>query len=72
MAHAITAHLGACDFNTTLLADDSLEAHALVLAAVALPVTGWSENLFAEQTVALGAQCAVVDGFRLLNFACRP
>jgi hypothetical protein len=40
VAHALTAHLGAGDLDAAALADDALEADALVLAAVALPVAG--------------------------------
>ena len=51
---------------------DPLEAHALVLAAGALPVTGRAEDLFAEQTVLLRLQRTVVDGFRLLDLTVAP
>src|SRR5690606_12294524 len=49
-----------------------LEADPLVLAAVALPVPGGTEDLLAEQTVALGLERAVVDGLRLLDLAEGP
>src|SRR4029453_11956407 len=51
VAHALTTHLGAGDFNATTLTDDALEADALVLAAVAFPVAGRTEDLLAEKTV---------------------
>ena len=72
MAHALTAHTALGDFHTTAFADDALEAYALVLAAGALPVTGRSEDLFAEQTVFLWLQGTVVNGFRLLDLAMAP
>ena len=72
MAHALTAHTALGDFHTAAFADDALEAHALVLAAGALPVTGRSEDLFAEQTVFLRLQGTVVNGFRLLDLAVAP
>ncbi|CAB4933397.1 unannotated protein [freshwater metagenome] len=72
MAHALATDLGASDLNATTLADDALEAHALVLAAVALPVASWSEDLLAEETVLLRLEGAVVDCLRLLYFAMRP
>src|SRR5208283_3849429 len=56
----------------TALTDDALEAHPLVLAAVALPVASRSEDLLAEQAVLLGLQRAVVDCLRLLDLAVRP
>ena len=72
VAHALTAHAAAGHFDAASLADDALEAHALVLAAGALPVTGRAEDLFAEQTVLLRLQRTVVDGFRLLDLTVAP
>ena len=69
VAHAFATHLRTRDFHTTSFADDALEAHTLVLTAVALPVTGRTEDLFAEKTVLLRLECAVVDRLRLLDFA---
>src|SRR4026207_1917704 len=53
-------------------ADDALEAAALVLAAVALPVLGGTEDLLAEEAVLLRLQRAVVDRLRLLDLAVGP
>jgi hypothetical protein len=72
VAHPLTAHLGAGDFNTTALTDDALEAHALVLTAVAFPVASRTEDLLAEESVLLRLECAVVDGLRLLDLAVGP
>ena len=72
VAHALTTNLGTGDFDTTLFADDALEAHALVLAAVALPVAGRTEGLLTEETVALWTQGAVVDRLGLLHLTARP
>ena len=72
VTHAFATNLGTGNFNTTAFADDALEAHALVLAAVALPVAGRAEDLFAEKTVLLRLEGAVVDGFGLLNLAVAP
>ena len=69
MAHTFTTNFRTCDFNATLLTDDSLKTYTLVFAAIAFPVASWSEDFFAEQTVALWAQCAVVDRLWLFNFA---
>ena len=70
--HAVAPHLGAGDLHAAALADDALEAHSLVLAAVALPVLGGTEDLLAEEPVLLRAQGAVVDGLRLLHLAVGP
>ena len=72
VAHPLTAHLGAGHLDAAALADDALEAHALVLAAVALPVPGGTEDLLAEEAVLLGLERAVVDGLRLLDLAVAP
>ena len=72
VAHAVAAHLGARDLDAAALADDALEADALVLAAVALPVLGRTEDLLAEESVLLRLERAVVDGLGLLDLAARP
>ena len=72
MPHAFATHLGSDDFDAALFADDAAVLHALVLAAVALVVLHGTEDLRAEQTVAFGLERAVVDGFRLLDFAVGP
>jgi hypothetical protein len=54
VAHAVATDLRARDLDAAALADDALEADALVLAAVALPVAGRPEDLLAEQAVLLG------------------
>ncbi|CVM13904.1 Uncharacterised protein [Streptococcus pneumoniae] len=72
VAHAVAAHLRAGHLDAAALADDALEAHALVLAARALPVTGGAEDLLAEESVLLRLQGAVVDGLRLLDLAVGP
>ena len=72
VAHPLTAHLGAGHLDAAALADDALEAHPLVLAAVALPVPGGTEDLLAEQTVLLRLEGPVVDGLGLLHLAVAP
>ena len=72
VAHPLAAHLGPGDLDATALADDALEADALVLAAVALPVPGGTEDLLAEQPVLLRLQRPVVDGLGLLDLAVAP
>ena len=72
VAHALAPDLGAGDLHAAPLADDALEPDALVLAAVALPVLGGTEDLLAEEAVLLRLQRAVVDGLRLLDLAVGP
>ena len=72
VAHPLASHLGPGDLDAAPLADDPLEAHPLVLAAVALPVPGGTEDLLAEQAILLRLQRPVVDGLRLLHLAVAP
>src|ERR1700760_4704406 len=72
VAHPLAPHLGAGDFHAAALTDDALEPHPLVLAAVALPVPGRTEDLLAEEPVLFRLEGAVVDGLRLLHFAVGP
>jgi hypothetical protein len=72
VAHPLAPHLGPSDLDAAALADDALEPNSLVLAAVALPVPGGTEDLLAEEPVLLRLQGAVVDGLRLLDLAMGP
>src|SRR4029079_15152126 len=72
VAHALAPHLGTRHLDAAALADDPLEADALVLAAVALPVLRRTEDLLAEEPVLLRLERAVVDRLRLLHLAVRP
>ena len=72
VTHALATHLRAGHFDAALVADDSLVPIALVLAAMAFPVLGRTENLLAEQTVAFRLQGPVVDGLRLGDLTVRP
>ena len=51
MAHPLAPDLGARDFDSATFADDALETDPLVLTAIALPVLGRAEDLFAEKAV---------------------
>ena len=72
VAHALATHLGTGHLNATALTHNALEAHALVLTAVALPVLGGAEDTLVEETVLLGLQGTVVDGLGLLNLTKGP
>ena len=72
VAHALAAHLADRHFHAALVADHAAVLHALVLAAQALPVGYRAKDAGAEQAVALRLEGAVVDGFRLGDFAVRP
>ena len=72
VAHALAAHLWPGDLHAAALADDALVADALVLAAVALPVLGGTEDALAEEAVLLGLERPVVDGLGLGDLARRP
>ncbi|EFH27031.1 hypothetical protein GVAMD_1148 [Gardnerella vaginalis AMD] len=53
MTHAFAANATAGNFYAASFAHDSLKAHALILAACALPIASWTEDLLTEQTVLL-------------------
>jgi hypothetical protein len=72
VTHPLTANLGPGHLDTAALTDDALEAHPLVLAAVALPVPRGAEDLLAEEAVTFGLEGAVVDGLGLLDLAMAP
>src|SRR5690606_36286142 len=72
VAHALTTHLGLSHFDAALLTHHAAMLQALVLAAQALVILYRTENLRAEQTVALRLERAVIDRLRLLHFAVRP
>src|SRR5881275_3613786 len=72
VAHALAPDLRARDLNAAALADDALVADPLVLAAVALPVLGGTEDALAEQAVLLGLERPVVDRLGLRDLAGAP
>ncbi len=72
VAHPLSANLGACDLHAALVADDALVADALVLAAVALPVLGRTEDPLVEEAVLLRLERAVVDRLRLGHLTLGP
>jgi hypothetical protein len=72
VAHALAPDLAAGDLDAALVADDALVADALVLAAVALPVLGRTEDALVEQPVLLRLERPVVDGLGLGDLALRP
>jgi hypothetical protein len=72
VTHALATHFGLGDFNAALLADHTAMLEAFVLAAQAFVVFDGAKNLGAKETIALGLEGAVVDGFGLFHFAERP
>ena len=72
MTHALAPDLAERDFHAAPVTDHAAIADALVLTAMAFPVLDRTEDALAEQTVLLGLERAVVDGFGLGDFAPRP
>ena len=72
MAHTFAADFTFGNFNTAAVALNSFKFYPTVFAAGAFVVLGGAENAFAEQTVALRFQGAVVNGFGFFDFAERP
>ncbi len=72
VAHPLAADLRARDLDAALVADDALVSNPLVLAAVALPVLGGTEDAFVEETILLGLERPVVDRLRLRHLTLGP
>ena len=72
VTHALSTHFSQGHFNATFLTDHTAMLEALVLTAETLVVFYRAKNLGTEQTIALGLESTVVDGFRLFNFAVGP
>src|SRR5690606_41291081 len=72
VAHTFATHLGDDDFTTTLFADDAAVLQALGLAAKTFVVLDRTEDLGAEQAVALGLERTVVDRLGLAYFTEGP
>src|SRR4029079_16834254 len=72
VAHPLATDLRAGDLGAALVADDALVANSLVLAAVALPVLGRTEDALVEETVLLRLERPVIDGLGLGDLALRP
>ncbi|CCZ94522.1 predicted protein [Corallococcus sp. CAG:1435] len=72
VSHTFTTNLGFGNLNAALFAHYSFVTYSLVLTAVTFPVLDGSENSFAEQAVFFRFLSAVVDGFRLFDFAEGP
>ena len=72
VAHTLTAHFRAGHFNAAALTHNTLEAHALVFTAVALPILGGTKDALVEEAFLLRLQGTVVDGLGFLDLAVRP
>ncbi len=72
VAHPLPAYLRAGDLDAALVTDGAGVADPLVLAAVALPVLGGTEDALAEKTAVLRLQRPVVDGLGLGDFSVGP
>ena len=66
---AFATHLLLGNLDATAVADDAFVTDAFVLAATTLIVASRTEDTFAEQTLAFGFVCAVVDGLGLGHLA---
>src|SRR6266540_3703597 len=72
VAQPLAADFRLCDLDAAFVADHAAVLHAFVFSAQALPVGYRAEDARAEQAVALGFECAVVDRFRFSDVAVRP
>ena len=69
MSAAFTAHFLFSYFDTTSVAHDAFVANTFVLAAGTFIVFCRTEDALAEQAVALGLVCTIVNGLRFGNLA---
>ena len=67
MTGTLTTNFLLGNLNTATVADDTLIADALVLAAGTLVILGRTEDTLAEQTITLRLVCTIVDGLRLCH-----
>ena len=72
VAHALAADPAERDFHAATVTDDALVLDAFVFSAGTFPVPGGTKNALAEQTTFFGLERAVVDRFRILDFAFGP
>ncbi len=72
VAHALAADLAARDLDAAALARDAAVLDLLVATAGTFEVLDRSEDALAKETVPLGLERAVVDGFGFLDFSPRP
>ena len=72
MPHALPTHAGEGHFHTATIAHHTAMLDALVLSAGAFPVLDRTENAFAEQPALFRLEGAVIDCFRILDFAFGP
>src|SRR5215813_1413843 len=72
VAQPLAADFRLCDLDAAFVADHAAVLHAFVFSAQALPVGYRAEDARAEQAVALGFECAVVDRFRFRDVSVRP
>ena len=69
VAHSFTSNRREGHLNTAFFAHDAAMLEALVLTTQALVILHRTKQLCAEQPVALGLECAVVNGLGFLDFA---
>ena len=72
VAHALATHFGERDFHAAFFTGYTFEFQTFVFAAQALVVFHRAEDFGAEQTIALGFEGAVVDGFGFFHFTVGP
>ena len=72
MSHAVTTNFAVGDFDAATFASDTAVTYTLVLAAIALPILGWTKDTLAKETVFFRLERPVVDRLRFGNLTVRP
>src|SRR5262249_23269030 len=72
VAHAFATNASERYFDAAAIADDALVLNPLIFSAGALPITGRTENTFAEKPALLRFERSVVDRLRIFDLALAP
>src|SRR3989344_1680968 len=72
VAHTLSPHYRASNFNSTFFTDDIFITNSAVFSAVTFIIFFRTENFLVKETPALGSARAVIYRFRLGNFSKGP
>ena len=72
VSHAFSSDSAVRNFHAASVAGHAFVFHSAIFSAGAFPVFFGTENLFAEESVAFGSICSVVDCFWFFDFSVRP
>ena len=68
MPHSFPAHFRQRNFHAAFFANNAAVLQSFIFAAKTLIITDRAKNFGAEQTITLGFEGTVIDGFRFFYF----